>query len=92
MEASEKTTFIKKDAIITIKVGAGYLERLQVLLVSLVDGKSAEELSEITEIIKAGKGDNDKDIANIETVASLIKALEQGATAQGLTEERIPTV
>lgn len=84
-------TFIKKDALLSIKVGAGYLQRLQTLLINILDSKSEEELKRIEDMIRDGRSEEEKEIYDIETIFMIIKTIEDTAHNDGQTEERAPT-
>ena len=80
-----KVKFIKKDAQITIKCGAGFVEKLHKLLAGLITDKTNEEL----DAFKKAVNDNTLTefpelwMENVSIISSLISLLESEAEAQG---------
>lgn len=80
-----KVKFIKKDAQINIKCGAGFVEKLHKLLAGLISDKTDEELDAYKKAI------NDTTLTelpemwmdNVSIISSLIGLLESEAEAQG---------
>jgi hypothetical protein len=84
---------IKKDAVITVKVGTGYLKRLQEVLHFIVKDKSAEEFEQYKKEVTAMQNSknpsfNEEWKGHVTTLGLLITEIEKSAMAQGLTENR----
>lgn len=82
----EKLTFIKKDALIPITVGAGFISRLQQALIFLLDTKTDPEIDALTQALN-DKKELDGWMLHYETLALLIRELELSAQSNGLTTE-----
>jgi hypothetical protein len=85
MEQPKKIETLKEDAVIVIKLNTHFYQRLVVVLRSIIDSKSPEELE------KAGKEIESKNITeewilNYETMLYLVKGVEEYAQANNLTE------
>lgn len=80
---------VKKDALITIKIGTEYLQRFQQLLSNLASQQSPEELDTFRDLI--AKGDTEfpeQWMENLYVISSFIHNIETEATAQGHTYEQ----
>jgi hypothetical protein len=79
-------TLIKADAMIDIKIGAGFLQKLQQVLTSMVDERSEEELQAFNQLNALDSADYPEPwMENLVTIFSLIKTIEEAAAVQGLT-------
>lgn len=78
---------IKPEAIMTIKINRDFYTRLVVILNTIMDGKSMEELNDAAKQIDS-KVVNDVWIYNYETMLYLLKACEDYCKANNLTEMR----
>lgn len=85
MEQPKKIEALKKDAVITIKFGADFYQRLVVILRSILESKSPEDLEVAAKKIETKTVDEEW-ILNYETMLYLIKAAEDYAKANNLTE------
>jgi len=83
----ETLTFIKKDALIPITIGAGFMGKLQHVLTHLLEQRSEEEISTFKALLEAGKPLDDW-MVHVETIAVLIKEIEDTAIAQGMSEDK----
>ena len=82
-------TMIKKDALINVQIGTGFLQKLQQVLVSLTEGRTEEELSSFKELADSKVSEFPETwMDNIVTVATIINEIEQGAIKQGHTYEK----
>lgn len=84
----EKVQFIKKDAIIPIKIGSEFLRRMQMMSVFLVQDKPEAEIEELRNQMGMGTIPEGTWMYHFETLAVLIHTLEQTALDSMLTEER----
>lgn len=82
-------TMIKKDALINLQIGTGFLQKLQQVLVSLTEGRTEEELQNFKDLAES-KAPEFPEIwmENIITVATIINEIEQSAIKQGQTYDQ----
>jgi hypothetical protein len=83
----ETITYIKKDALIPITIGTSFTSRLQQALIFLTDDKTESEL----EVFKRALTDKiplDGWMLHCETLALLIKEIEDSAIDKGMTEDK----
>ena len=77
---------IKKDAQINIQIGVGFLQKLQTLLINLINEHSQEEIDQLNEKIRKGEIELEEEwMNNIITISILISNIEQEAIKQDLT-------
>lgn len=84
----EKVTMIKKDALINIAVGAGFLESLQTSLVYITSQQTEEELKayeQEAQNVTAPPVFSKTWMLTLFTLSNLIYAIEQAAINQGLS-------
>jgi hypothetical protein len=87
-----KITVIKGDAIVSIKVGAGFLQKLQKIMVNTIADKSSENL----ETFKKSVQDHEKEntefpetwMEDLFTLSILINEIESTLIKEGHTEEK----
>jgi hypothetical protein len=85
MEESKKIETLKKDAVLTIKFGADFYQRLVIVLRAIIEGKTPEEMEKAAKKIET-KTIDEEWILNYETMLYLVKAAEDYAQANNLTE------
>lgn len=83
----EKVLFIKQNALIPIEIGSLYLQRLQKLSIFLLQDKNEAEIKELQDQFNTDTVQEDSWGFQVETVATLIKTLEEKAIADGMVEE-----
>jgi hypothetical protein len=86
----DKVKMIKKDASIGIKVGAGFLQKLQKLLFFIAADLTEEQLDQFkkeAESFKEGSQFSEDWMEHITTISVLLKELEKAAEEQGFTYE-----
>jgi hypothetical protein len=87
-----KVTMIKKDAVIDIKVGAGFMGRLQQTLSFIIKPLTKEDIEKYTEELKNITSDNaefsEPWMTALSCVSLLLKNLEEAAKQQGHTYEK----
>lgn len=86
----DKIKMIKKDAIVDIKIGTGFLQKLQQLLISLTADLSPEQLElykKESESLKNLDDFSEPWMLSITTLSILLKEIESEAEKQGLTYE-----
>lgn len=82
---------IKKDAIIDIKVGTGFLQKLQKLMIHIISDVSPEQLAEYKKEAENFKQDSEFSedwMEHLTTISVLVKEIEQQAETQGYTYDR----
>jgi hypothetical protein len=84
---SNKVTLLKKDALVSIKVGTGFLKKLQDALMDVSADHSEEKLKELENLIKEKKELTEPWMDTIYTLSLLIRSIEEEALNQGLTYE-----
>lgn len=86
-------TLIKQDAVIDLKVGTGFLERLHKLVVMIVSEKTQSEVEIYKKLVDDGHQDNlpESWMETLYTVNSLIKALEEEAINSGQVYDKEET-
>jgi hypothetical protein len=84
---SNKVTLLKKDALVSIKIGTGFLKKLQDALMDVSANRSEEELKELENLIKEKKELTESWMDTVFTLSLLIRSIEEEALNQGLTYE-----
>lgn len=84
---STKATLLKKDALISIKIGAGFLKKLQDALIDVCSTHSEEELKQLEELIGEKKELTESWMDTVYTLSLLIRSIEEEALNQKLTYE-----
>lgn len=77
--------YIPKTALIPIEVGSGYLQRLQKLLIYMLDDKTPEEIENLKQNLINNKVAEDSWEYQYQTVQTLIITIEQTAIEKGIT-------
>lgn len=81
---------IKKDASVEIKIGAGFMQKIQKLLLYVASDLTAEQLDKFkleAESFKEGSEFSEDWMEHITTISVLLKELEAAADKQGFTYE-----
>jgi len=84
----DKIKMIKPDAIIDIKIGTGFLQKLQNLTVFLVKDLTPEQLETYKTEAEANKGFSEEWMDHVTTMSVLLKELETNADTQGFSFEQ----
>lgn len=86
---SNTITMMKKDAVVNIQVGSGFLHRVQQVLTKLIADQTAEELEQFKALMAEGKYEFAEDWMNhIFTLSSFVSYIESEALKQGHTYEQ----
>jgi hypothetical protein len=87
-----KITVIKGDAIVSIKVGAGFLQKLQKVMMNIVTDKSSEELETFKKSVELHEKENTEFsetwMEDLFTLSVLINEIESTLIKEGHTEEQ----
>jgi len=83
----EKIKMIKKDAIVDIKIGAGFISRLNEILMQLTTDKNKEDLEKYRKEAEENKGFSEPWMESATTVGILLREIQNEAEKQGMTYE-----
>ena len=84
----DKITMIKKDAILEMKVGTGFFQKLQSLLFFMFSQLTPEQVEQFKKESSAGTGLSEEWMQHVTTLSILIKSLEESAINTGNTYEK----
>jgi hypothetical protein len=86
-----KITKIKADAIVSIKIGTGFLQNLQKVMIDLISDKSVEDLDQLKLAIEDFEKNkvefSEQWMESIHTLTVLIKEIESALIKEGHTYE-----
>lgn len=85
---SQKIKMVKSDAIIPINIGAGFMQKLTSVLISLADQQTEEEMLLLQKLMNDGKELPEPWMENIFTLMVLLKDIETAAEKNGFTYEK----
>jgi hypothetical protein len=88
----EKIKMIKKEAIVDIKIGVAFIERIQKLLVFVISGLTEEQLQQFKTESEGAKDNTNFQYSepwmdSLLTLSVLLKEIEEKAEAQGFVKE-----
>jgi hypothetical protein len=83
----DKVTMIKHDAVIDIKIGTGFLQKLQKMLVFLTIDLKPEDLEIYKNLNEKGEEFTEPWMDHLTTLSILLKEIETKAEEQGFTYE-----
>lgn len=83
----EKIKMLRKDAVISIKIGTGFLKKIQEVLMDVSAGHTQEEFEEMNNLINENKELTESWMESVYTLSVLIKTIEDAAIQQDLTYE-----
>lgn len=82
-------TMLKKDAIINLKVGTGFVQKIQQVLSGLTSERTEEELDQFKTLVEKGETEFDEDwMDHVYTLSAFIRIIEMEAINQGATYEQ----
>lgn len=80
-----KIKMIKKDAVVKVDIGTGFIQKIQQLLIHVTNGLTQEDINEYKKLLEE-KAEFTKDwMEPLTTISILIKEIEQQAEKQGFT-------
>lgn len=82
-----KVTMVKPDALIEVKVGTGFLKKIQGVFIHLLANKTEEELATLSKELEKQEESEDEWIESVKTLSILIRTLEEEAIKQNLVYE-----
>lgn len=82
-------TMIKKDAVVNLQIGTGFLQKIQQVLAGIVSEHTEEELQEFQALVEKNETDFPEDwMDHIYTLSLFIRTVEAEAVKQGATYEQ----
>lgn len=81
-------TMIKKDAVLEMKVGTGFFQKLQNLLFFMLSQLTPEQVDQFKKESSAGTELSEEWMHHVTTLSVLIQSLEQSAINSGNTYEK----
>lgn len=78
---------IKKDAQIPVVIGAGFFQKLQQLLFSILENKSEEELNQYSEHVTKNEEFSEPWMDNLHTIVILLREIEMSAEKHQMVSE-----
>jgi hypothetical protein len=89
----DKIKMIKPDAIIDIKIGTGFLQQIQHLLIFLAKDLKPEQLEQYKKEAEEKIPFTEEWMTHITTISILLKEIEEKAELQGFSyEEEVPSI
>jgi hypothetical protein len=87
-----KIKMIKKDAVVNVKIGTGFLKKIQEALLEISSNHTEEEVKAFGAIVESKGELTEPWMETVYTLSLLIRAIEEQAIEQNLTyEEDIDT-
>jgi hypothetical protein len=82
-------TMMKKDAIINIQIGTGFLQKMQQVVAGLVSQHTKEEIDSFNELIKKGETEFSEEwMDHLFILSAFVHLVEKEAISQGATFEK----
>jgi hypothetical protein len=78
---------LKKDAIIPVQIGAGFIQKLQSMLMSLVDERTEQELEIFKKLAENGQELSEPWMEHVQLLMILLNEIDKAAEANGFTYE-----
>lgn len=86
--SEQNIPFLRKDALVPMEIGAGFVNKLYELSMFIVADKSDEQLEALNAAIKNETTDSEPWMKHYYTVLLLLKSIEEQAVAHKLVEYR----
>ena len=83
-----KTRVLKKDAIINVEIGTGFVEKLQQLYIYMIMNLKKEDLEKYQKLIADQKAFDEDWMEHLTTVGVLLNEITNQAEKQGQTYEQ----
>jgi hypothetical protein len=82
-------TMMKKDAVINLQVGAGFLQKVQQVLTALASELTSEQLEDFKKLVQEGKTEFPEEwMDHVFTLSAFVRNIEAEAIKQGATYEQ----
>ncbi len=78
---------IKKDAVINVKIGTGFLKKIQDILIEMTSSRTEEEMDVFKTCLENKTAFPESWMENAYTLILLIRSIEEESISQGLTYE-----
>lgn len=85
---SQTIKMLKKDAVIPINVGTGFFQKLNSMLIYLVEQQTEEEIKLFETLVKENKELPEPWMENMHTLIALLSELEKSADANGMMYDK----
>lgn len=79
-----KIQMLKKDAVVDIKIGTGFLKKLQEALIEVSSNHTEEEVNQFRQLVDSKSELTEPWMETVLTIITLVKAIEEEAIKQGL--------
>jgi hypothetical protein len=79
---------LKKDALIPLQVGTGFVQKIQSMLMALVDERSPEDIEILQKLAQSGQELPEPWMEHIQVLMILLNELDKSAEANGMTVEK----
>jgi len=79
---------IKNDAIVPIELGAGFIQKLQGIMFSLVEDKTQEEIELFKTLSEKGEEMPEPWMEHVQTLYALLAAVQESAEKNGLVFDK----
>lgn len=86
MSNSSGIPVLKKDAMVPIELGTGYIKRLYELSMFLIADKTPEQLGALNNAVQQDTADSELWMKHYVTVVSLLKGIEESAVSKNLVD------
>jgi hypothetical protein len=83
-QAEDLVEVIDEKAIVNIRMSTSFFQRLQALYLSMIKGKSNEDIQKFLEQVKTQKISNEEDF-HLETLLIVLSEFQKNAKAEGMT-------
>lgn len=82
---------LKKDTMVPIELGTGYIKRLYELSMFLIADKTPEQLEALNNAVQQDTADSELWMKHYVTVLSLLKGIEESAISKNLVDYKDPS-
>ena len=79
---------LKKDAIIPLQIGSGFVQKIQSMLITLIDERSPEDIELLQKLAESGQEPTEPWMEHIQILMILLNELDKSAEANGMTVEK----
>jgi hypothetical protein len=79
--------FLKNDAIVKIQLGSGFIQRVQQIVVYILQDISEEKINEYKQLLIDKKDVTEPWMEHVTTLSVLLREIEERADEQGLSYE-----
>lgn len=90
MNTQQGIPVLRKDAMVPLEIGSGYVKRLYELSMFIIADKTPDELEALRVAFENDTVDNEPWMKSYVTVVNLIKGIEEQAIAHNLVDYRDP--